>query len=543
MPRRTIRLPHLALVLSLCSIGASADNRVITVVNNCDYTIWPAIFRSVGPYPKQKTGWEAPPGTQVGFEVEESWGGRVWGRTGCDFTKDVPDYMQCETGGCIGGIKRTGKLPVTIAEFNIQEAVDHYDTSNVDGFNIPMAVTNSADCPLSNCPYDLREACPDDLQWKNDKGDVVGCLTDCGAHQDNQEYCCFGAHELPENCPSSAIPNYPWWKKNCPIAYAYAYDESSQTALFTCEKRVNWMITFCPGPELYSSVAILPNGTEITQGGDYPDYPKGTAKDGGGAPDQPENESSSDTDPNDSASSSSGGGGGGSSSGGGGGTETGTEAKPSSSSGGSGGGNSTPTGSGSGGGASASSSPASTPSKTGSTSPSPSSGSSSSSSSSSSDSDDLLFGFPKTYVYAGFGALALLVLAVVVYLVMSKKDKKKHKHRTDESDSDSRRHSSKKKKHVDTESETEAGTSTQEETETESSDTEDDRKSRKSLAKLDRMERAEKSALNARSFAGEREGRLFSMGRKGYESSEDELSSDEEREARMTLRRKSLASV
>lgn len=125
------------------------------------------------------------------------------------------------------GIKRTGKLPVTIAEFNIQEAVDHCaffpllsrffqtarltiqahtspllyidDTSNVDGFNIPMAVTNSADCPLSNCPYDLREACPDDLQWKNDKGDVVGCLTDCGAHQDNQEYCCFGAHELPEN--------------------------------------------------------------------------------------------------------------------------------------------------------------------------------------------------------------------------------------------------------------------------------------------------------------------------------------------------------
>lgn len=57
------------------------------------------------------------------------------------------------------------------------------DTSNVDGFNIPMAVTNDADCPLSNCPYDLRKTCPDKLQYKNDAGEVVGCLTDCGAEQ------------------------------------------------------------------------------------------------------------------------------------------------------------------------------------------------------------------------------------------------------------------------------------------------------------------------------------------------------------------------
>jgi len=103
----------------------------------------------------------------------------------------------CETGGCNGGLEcdpdtgtatfdqelsqeahpspdahlersspfssflaGTGVLPVTLAEFNIQTDVDHYDTSNVDGFNIPMAVTNDADCPLSNCPYDLRKVCP-----------------------------------------------------------------------------------------------------------------------------------------------------------------------------------------------------------------------------------------------------------------------------------------------------------------------------------------------------------------------------------------------
>ncbi|GAA5993739.1 hypothetical protein JCM5350_004813 [Sporobolomyces pararoseus] len=428
LPSRSTRTASLLTLIVALSTEVLAKNRVITVVNNCDYTVWPAIFRSVGPKPSQKTGWEAKPGSRVGFEVEESWGGRVWGRTGCDFSSDKPDYQKCETGGCNGGLEcdpdtGTGVLPVTLAEFNIQTEVDHYDTSNVDGFNIPMAVTNDADCPLSNCPYDLRTSCPDDLQYKNSEGKVVGCLTDCGAHQSNEEYCCFGAHQLPEQCPSSAIPNYPWqdpalvlfpgtipltyfgisnyrWKKNCPIAYAYAYDESSGTALFTCTKQVNWMITFCPGPELYSSTALLPNGTEITQGGDYPDYPKGTAKDGGGAPSTVENESGSDSPPASSSGASSSGG---SSSGGGGGA---TASSSSASSGGGTGGASTSAG---GGGSSSGSSSGS--SKTSSTSPSPtgSSSSGSTSSSSTSDDDDTIFGFPSTNVYIALAVAGILV--------------------------------------------------------------------------------------------------------------------------------------
>lgn len=43
------------------------------------YTIWPALFTSVGPPPTNTpTGWEAPSGTSWTFEVEESWGGRIW---------------------------------------------------------------------------------------------------------------------------------------------------------------------------------------------------------------------------------------------------------------------------------------------------------------------------------------------------------------------------------------------------------------------------------------------------------------------------------
>jgi hypothetical protein len=39
-----------------------------------------------------------------------------------------------------------------------------------------------------------------------------------------------------------------YFKTNCPNAYAYAYDESSESALFTCasSKKANYQVTFCP---------------------------------------------------------------------------------------------------------------------------------------------------------------------------------------------------------------------------------------------------------------------------------------------------------
>ncbi|GAA5820608.1 hypothetical protein JCM10212_004095 [Sporobolomyces blumeae] len=525
---RILKIALFFLLATVTLADEAAKNRVITVVNNCDYTVWPAIFTSVGPKPDFKTGWEAKPGTSTGFEVLES--------TECDFTKDVPDYLQCNTGGCKGGLEcdpdaGTGRLPVTLAEFNIQTNIDHYDTSNVDGFNIPMAVTNSADCPLSNCPYDLNESCPDDLQSKNDAGDVVGCLTDCGAHGDNEEYCCSGAHSLPENCPSSAIPNYPWWKKNCPIAYAYAYDESSGTALFTCEKRVDWMVTFCPGPELYASAAILPNGTEITQGEDFPDYPKGTAVDGGGAPssvDNPDNLGLSD----DAGGSSSGGGGG--TSGGGGDADssestsagdgaTKTEGAASASETGAGSG-STSAGGGTEGAAYATSSPScpardccrvaaetdltrltppnstgSSSSKTASSGGSSSSPTSSSggSSSSSSSSEDEILGLPKTTAYIALGCLALVAIALIGFFVLRKSpssSSRRHSHHSgrkkrsddgydDDDDRDSRGGSSA--------DETESGTDSHGDDDDDSSDSSTGkRRSYKALAKLDRIAEA-----------------------------------------------------
>ncbi|TNY24569.1 thaumatin family-domain-containing protein [Rhodotorula diobovata] len=259
-----------AALASTCLANTPKDRR-ISVVNQCTFPVWPALFTSVGPRPSHETGWKAAPGSSVTFTVKEGWGGRIWGRTGCDFSdSSKPDYEQCETGGCVGGLRcdpdrGTGVPPVTLAEFNLQSAVDNYDTSLVDGNNLAIALTNSADCPLSNCPYNLLKVCPEELQKKNVKGKVVGCLTAC-SKWGNEEYCCSGAHSTPETCPASGVKYYDFWKRAAPLAYAFAYDEASGTALFTCTKQADWTITFCPDASLFATTALLPNGTTITQG-------------------------------------------------------------------------------------------------------------------------------------------------------------------------------------------------------------------------------------------------------------------------------------
>ncbi|GAA6008576.1 hypothetical protein JCM10207_007164 [Rhodosporidiobolus poonsookiae] len=448
MPRLVSASSAVFLLLLLTrSDLALAKNRKITVANKCDYTIWPGLFTSVGPKPSQATGWEAAAGSSIEFEVEETWGGRIWPRTNCDFTSDQPDYAQCETGGCKGGLEcdpdaGTGVLPCTLA-FNIQENVDNYDTSNVD--NVPLAITNSASCPLSNCPYDLNTICPDELQYKNDAGEVVGCLTDCGADGSNEEYCCSGAHSTPATCPSSAIPNYGWWKKNCPIAYAYAYDESSETALFTCTDRVDYTITFCPTSDLFSTTATLQNGTVVTQGQDMGTAAPGTAT-GGGATGSGGGDTTATQTTADAAGTS---GGGGSS---GGGDASATKTAASTGTGGAG-------SSGSGGATGSSGGSGGSSTKASSSSGSTATGSTSGSGSSSSDSDTLL-GMPTTTAYAVIALVLVLIIfgGVGLYFATRKKDKKHH-HATatdssSESSSDSeagrKSHKSSKHKHSST---------------------------------------------------------------------------------------------
>lgn len=89
----------------------------------------------------------------------------------------------------------------------------------------------------------------------------------------NSPNCCSGSFNTPATCPPSGVQFYSffsesvpagagfyhnevnmlmifpcWIEDNCPDAYAYAFDESSGTALWTCDssKNVDYTLTFCP---------------------------------------------------------------------------------------------------------------------------------------------------------------------------------------------------------------------------------------------------------------------------------------------------------
>nr|ALA44972.1 thaumatin-like protein 10 [Moniliophthora perniciosa] len=259
---------HLPTVL-IVAVASTATARTLTVKNNCAHTVWPAIFTDSscgGAAPDQPTGWQADPNSSLTFDVDDWRCGRIWGRAGCDFS----GVGSCLTGNCEGGLECTGSYepPATVAEWTFSETGDFYDVSVIDGFNMPMAITNSQNCAEASCPVDLNQNCPVELQGVfNADGQVVGCNSDCLVDPNPSSCSCSAldstvltctqvtlpaavlvvtCHSQPANCPASGVPNYAYFKNNCPRAHAFVYDESSGSINTCTGKRPDYTLTFCP---------------------------------------------------------------------------------------------------------------------------------------------------------------------------------------------------------------------------------------------------------------------------------------------------------
>ncbi|KAJ7633609.1 Osmotin thaumatin-like protein [Mycena polygramma] len=245
------------VALSLGMASSAVAQRTMTVYNACPFTIWPALFTSAGGQPSQATGWVADSYTSVTFTVPSDWDGRVWGRRDCDFSTN-PGPNSCVDGGCNGGLlcdvtTGTGVPPATLAEFNFNADVDWLDVSLVDGYNLPMRIDNNVGCSVPSCPVDLGPNCPaSQIGPYDSSGYPVGCKSAClvdalAGNAGDSPNCCSGSHDTAATCPPSGVTNYAYFKDNCPDAYAYAFDESSGTALWTCaNKAAAYTITFCP---------------------------------------------------------------------------------------------------------------------------------------------------------------------------------------------------------------------------------------------------------------------------------------------------------
>ncbi|ONI34871.1 hypothetical protein PRUPE_1G503200 [Prunus persica] len=232
-------LPVLLVFMAISSGPKLSESaRIFTIINNCKETVWPAVtpgesFNGGGFMLKQ--------GQSVIFTAPVSWSGRIWGRTGCNFDNKNGN-TSCQTGDCGGTLKcgASGKTPATLAEFTLA-ALDFYDVSLVDGFNLPMVVTplnGTGNCSVSGCDGDLRSSCPSVLSVKAN-GKTVGCRSACDVFN-TDEYCCRGVFGNPVTCKPTYYSKM--FKEACPTAYSYAYDDP--TSIFTCSG-TDYVVAFC----------------------------------------------------------------------------------------------------------------------------------------------------------------------------------------------------------------------------------------------------------------------------------------------------------
>ncbi|ELU41109.1 thaumatin-like protein [Rhizoctonia solani AG-1 IA] len=206
--------------------------RLFTVYNACPFTIWPAVWTNTSygnAFPLVEGGWEAPTNTSKQFAVPDNWAaGRIWGRRGCDFSN--PERQGPDTC-CTGGLNCTsdGAAPTTLAEWTLSptdDRADYYDVSLLDGFDLPIRITPSAECPAAECAVDLVATCPEPLRIPTDQNQPAqGCTTSCFANLDGN----------PGNSANCCTSTLPWFTGgSCPTAYAWTFDGGNQDIIKTC---------------------------------------------------------------------------------------------------------------------------------------------------------------------------------------------------------------------------------------------------------------------------------------------------------------------
>lgn len=222
-----------------------AFGATITLLNKCDYTVWPGVLPNAGSPDLGSTGFELSSGESRSFLPAPGWSGRMWARTRCG-QDPISGQFVCLTGDCGSGqVECTGSgatPPATLAEFTIGQGPtnnDFYDVSLVDGFNIPMVIESvggSGLCLPTGCASDLNQQCPNELRV----GEGDACNSACGAFG-TPEYCCSGTYASPNTCRPSEYSKI--FKLLCPRAYTYAFDDPTST--YTCVG-ADYTITFCP---------------------------------------------------------------------------------------------------------------------------------------------------------------------------------------------------------------------------------------------------------------------------------------------------------
>ncbi|XP_073131097.1 osmotin-like protein [Henckelia pumila] len=227
--------------------NATDPGLILTLVNNCPYTVWPAIQPNAGHPVLERGGFALPTVTHRSFPAPAThWSGRIWARTQCTH---VNGRFSCETGDCGGRLQcegAGGAAPATLAQFSLHHGhtdLSSYGVSLVDGFNVPMTVTpheGEGQCPVVGCRADLLATCPHGLQLRAPHGKVVGCKSGCAAFG-TDELCCRNHYNSPQTCRASSYSEF--FKHACPATFTYAHDNPS--LIHECSSPRELKVIFC----------------------------------------------------------------------------------------------------------------------------------------------------------------------------------------------------------------------------------------------------------------------------------------------------------
>ncbi|RDX93453.1 hypothetical protein CR513_24281, partial [Mucuna pruriens] len=220
-------------ILAFTTLSTPTHALILTLVNNCNYTVWPAIQPNAGHPVLAGGGFILHTLTHLSIPVPDAhWSGRVWARTGCTYSATA---FTCASGDCGGRLQCNGAggaAPATLAQFEVHHGngdFASYGVSLVDGFNVPMTVTpheGRGVCPVVGCRADLVATCPPTLQHRvpAGHGPVVACKSGCEAfHTD--ELCCRNHYNNPNTCKGSVYSSF--FKHACPSTFTFAHDTPS----------------------------------------------------------------------------------------------------------------------------------------------------------------------------------------------------------------------------------------------------------------------------------------------------------------------------
>ncbi|KAF8050308.1 hypothetical protein N665_1997s0003 [Sinapis alba] len=201
----------LFVILFLTNDGSSTT---FTIVNQCNYTVWPGLLSGAGTAALSTTGFSLNSSESRVISIPPSWSGRIWARTLCNQNTTTGKFT-CATGDCVSsqiecsgaGAKPPATLGLNISGISLIRNLDFYDVSLVDGYNVPMMIVprgGVGKCNATGCTVDLNGVCP--TQVKVTVGGVaVACRSACEAFG-TPENCCSGAFGTPDKCePSGAL--------------------------------------------------------------------------------------------------------------------------------------------------------------------------------------------------------------------------------------------------------------------------------------------------------------------------------------------------